>query len=440
MKLLALLEATKYPLNEGIMDVMIETAVPEAIERLHESVLSGADSGGRDVALEIFRADVYGDPYAEPEESYEEVEAKFAEWLDEWCTARVENAAQEIMNGMSYNRQAHMNGIVVYRVIVAGEDLPSKITSRGLGEYWSWDEHAAEAHWAGDGGHEYMMVGLVDPRHVNWEQSLFQNAHPSYDHEKEIYIPQGSPIELYKLLKGNGDEIQPSMYGGRRMLQASLGEAIKIGGVSPNVEAFMDEFESMTKPNPLTKSGRMYGDVRLGVYPSRGGVRLGDIQAAAGRGTGAGTEALKFLTGLADKHGVRITGDAMAYGQAHQQAQNTDRLFRWYLKHGFDGGTDVDGNYTIEYEPRMGESKVARGARFARLLELRDEDDAARLARGQAMGFDTSKVWYHGTNRSFDAFSRMLTQCLIMLSNILGISLRVIPSMLLVTPWVMIQR
>ena len=35
MKLLALLEATKYPLNEGIMDAMIETAVPEATSMLY---------------------------------------------------------------------------------------------------------------------------------------------------------------------------------------------------------------------------------------------------------------------------------------------------------------------------------------------------------------------------------------------------------------------
>jgi len=35
-----------------------------------------------------------------------------------------------------------------------------------------------------------------------------------------------------------------------------------------------------------------------------------------------------------------------------------------------------------------------------------ERQDNNRLAHAKAMGFDTSRVWYHGTNRSFDAFSK----------------------------------
>jgi len=226
MKLLAFLETLK-PLNEGIMDAMIETAVPEAIAMLREELESGRFDKGDFVDM-AYR-DHYGEDYPDDDADVPpEAEGIIQEWMARWTEARVEHAAQEMMNGMSYNRQAHMDGIVIYRVIKADENFPSNITARGLGEYWSWEEGAAEAHQAGAGNQEYLMVGLVDPKNVNWEQSLFQNAHPSYDHERELFIPEGSGIELYKLLKGNGDEIDPSQYGGRQQLAASIGEDVDL--------------------------------------------------------------------------------------------------------------------------------------------------------------------------------------------------------------------
>lgn len=159
-----------------------------------------------------------------------------------------------------------------------------------------------------------------------------------------------------------------------------INEVVKLRGFgspesSDPVHAFMDDFEAATEHNPLTKSGRLYGNVRLGVYPSRGGIRIGDISVAGDRGEGQGTKALQLLTSLADKHGVKLNGVATAYlsGQDGQgRAQANDRLLSWYVKHGFTGSADTDGDHNIEYLPRVRESKVAYGARFARSSMLRE--------------------------------------------------------------------
>jgi hypothetical protein len=112
----------------------------------------------------------------------------------------------------------------------------------------------------------------------------------------------------------------------------------------------MDEFTDATARSPIGK-GRLYGDVLIDVRPFKNEIHLSDIKAASGKGKGSGTKAMKFLTNLADKHNVIISGTAQAYGKADRQVQDTDRLFRWYVKHGFDGKPSSDGGYDIKYNP-----------------------------------------------------------------------------------------
>ncbi|RLD65623.1 MAG: hypothetical protein DRI98_14550, partial [Bacteroidetes bacterium] len=406
MKLLAFLETIK--LREGFTDAAIQTAVPTAIETLRSDMMSGNDSG---VAVELFRLHEYGDPHAEPDDNYEDMEYKYHEWLAEWCEARVYNAADDIMSGMQHNSHAHMEGIVIYRVITATEDFPSNITARGLGEYWSWEEGAAEAHWGGGSDQimidgeikkmvEWLIVGLVDPKHVDWEHSLFQNAHPSFDHEKELYIPEGSPIELYKLVKGNGDEVDPQKYGGRQMLQAGIGEAvIKLRGFGPDsgganhVAEFMADYEAGTTPNPLDDKARLYGNVKISLSPMSGGVRLSDINAAGAR-VGDGSKALKFLISLADKHDINIMGTAQAYSASpDEKEQESDRLLRWYHKHGV-GNADNSGDegYEMVYTPRgITESNLAHDARDSVLSGVADDETLFRCGACALMAWALHK-------------------------------------------------
>ena len=456
MRLLTFLKT----LNEGIMDAMIETAIPEATNMLRDAITSGEDDGG---TREWFAMHEYGGE--EPSDSYEEVERKYAEWLDRWCVARVENAADEMVDGMSYNRHAHMSGIVVYRIIRADEDFPSKISDRGLGEYWSWEEGAAEAHWAGHGNTFYLMVGLVDPKHVNWEQSLFQNAHPNYEHEKELFIPQGSGVELYKLLLGNGDEVDPQLYGGRQRLQASTGITEARVNVPQRlkdmvvwrllseldevaVQELHDQFTAQYDDEfgPTYEMDEAYNtwvkqwakatvesslrDIAALMEYEDGGINV--YRAMKGdddfmnnmKSRGLGTYWSWARSGAVPYWGDLNNGGGTTYvikGRVKPNAidlddtlfQNSHPTYHQELEATLKRGADVEvlevyaDGQVVDANPHksygmmtasIGESEIALSARFARTSELRESDD--RLARAEAMGFDTSVVWYHGTTHN----------------------------------------
>lgn len=125
-----------------------------------------------------------------------------------------------------------------------------------------------------------------------------------------------------------------------------LNEVIKLGGNSnQNTKAFMADFIEATKPTPVGH-GRLFGDVLIDLSEFGGEIHISDIMAAGKTQTGSGTKALKFLTGLADEHGVRLSGIAKAYSRSDDHIQSSDRLMQWYEKHGF-----VSNGDKITYTP-----------------------------------------------------------------------------------------
>jgi len=126
-----------------------------------------------------------------------------------------------------------------------------------------------------------------------------------------------------------------------------LNEVIKLRGNSnQNTKPFMAEFIESTTESPLGK-GRLYGDVLLDVSEFGGEIHVSDINAIGEKAKGSGTKALKFLTDLADKHNVRLSGEAKAYSRDTDHIQNSERLVQWYLKHGFHS----NGN-KVTYSPK----------------------------------------------------------------------------------------
>jgi hypothetical protein len=200
--------------TESSLEAMMQTAEEKAIADLVEQLLSGIDET---VAPEIFKLEVFGDPHLTRDELPDDYEQQYTNWVQGFAEESVERAAHNIESGMEYDA----NGIVVHRVIKAPEDWAENIKAQGLGEYWSWDKGSAEAHWAGKGNVTWHIIGRIDPWSVNWEQTLFQNAHPSHDEEREIYIPSGTPVELLGL-EANGQLVDPQRYGGKQMLTASI--------------------------------------------------------------------------------------------------------------------------------------------------------------------------------------------------------------------------
>lgn len=132
-------------------------------------------------------------------------------------------------------------------------------------------------------------------------------------------------------------------------------KVIKLGGkgIDDNKaqrEAFMDDFWNQTTAHPFDDRSRIFQNkATLEVWPCGSKIHISDIMSLAPK-SGAGTEALTFLKGLADKHGVSLEGTAKAYHNDKAKITSTKRLVKWYEKHGFQiGDGDDDEGYDIHY-------------------------------------------------------------------------------------------
>ena len=98
----------------------------------------------------------------------------------------------------------------VFRVItVPGQDyeeLLKAIQTNKVGEYWSWDENAAEAHWGTfSSGYQKITLGAkVQQNQVNWEDTMIVNINSP--EEKEIRLKEGTRVEI------NGVEFEGRWY------------------------------------------------------------------------------------------------------------------------------------------------------------------------------------------------------------------------------------
>lgn len=117
---------------------------------------------------------------------------------------------------------------------------------------------------------------------------------------------------------------------------------------------FIVDFVNDSDEHPFNPAARiLHGAV---VHASRDGnqVHLHDIQTLAPK-SGAGTKALKHLTSLADKHGVKLNLFAKAYSNRPEHIRSTPKLIKWYERHGFKHDEpDYDPHYGSEmtYYPK----------------------------------------------------------------------------------------
>ena len=106
--------------------------------------------------------------------------------------------------------------------------------------------------------------------------------------------------------------------------------------ISPAVEAFLRDLFDASYPNPLggsTPTERILSgmEVLVDVVPEHNGVHIDRLRALT-RKQGEGTKAMRFLTSLADKHGVKLSLYAKPFGSA---AMNRDTLVNFYRRFGF---------------------------------------------------------------------------------------------------------
>jgi hypothetical protein len=213
-------------------------------------------------------------------------------------------------------------------------------------------------------------------------------------HAKQERIAHGSK-EKMRRPGAKGAPTADAFEASARTAKADGGPfKVKLGRkkTAPNTKGFMDEFYENTQDHPFDNRTRILGKATVELQPHSEGVHLSDIRSLEPR-SGAGTEALKYLTSLADKHSVPIDGIAKAYHPDKKYIGSNKRLARWYGDNGFkvDHDYDDDGEgYDVNYEPNPREGR-ADGGHVAAALDIARQAEA----RGGASRMGGTKTKVH---------------------------------------------
>jgi hypothetical protein len=115
-------------------------------------------------------------------------------WFNEEFTGRIYNVFSDI------EYLIHNNQLTIYREITAPPDWKPD-PNRHIGIYWSWDSHAAEAHWGNYSGNdiEWLITATVETKYINWLNTLAKNACYDYEQEREIELKHNSPIHILSI-------------------------------------------------------------------------------------------------------------------------------------------------------------------------------------------------------------------------------------------------
>lgn len=128
-----------------------------------------------------------------------------------------------------------------------------------------------------------------------------------------------------------------------------ISEAIRIrSNAGGKLGDFMEEYYELTEPHPFGNA-RIYQNTMLEVYPFNGMIHLSAIVTTQPR-SGAGTNAMKFLMELANKHRVKIDIEAKPFSKNNEHIRDMEQLVRWYMRLGFritddlvDDPSDLEG-------------------------------------------------------------------------------------------------
>lgn len=112
---------------------------------------------------------------------------------------------------------------------------------------------------------------------------------------------------------------------------------------SERSEKFMKDFHDTSSEHPIDHKKRLIHNVGVHVSTQGNAIHIHDLQSAL-PDSGNGTKALKHLTGLADKHGVKLELHAKAYSNHPEHIRNSHTLQKWYKKHGFEHDEEDDGD------------------------------------------------------------------------------------------------
>jgi hypothetical protein len=133
---------------------------------------------------------------------------------------------------------------------------------------------------------------------------------------------------------------------------------IKLGsGRSDNTQAFMDELDTLTSEHPFNPAMRILGNATVEARPFNKQIHISDIVSLAPK-SGAATQAMKVLTGLADKHRVKLDLTAKAYHNDKRYVTDTAVLVKWYRKLGFVVDDEFMDDDAIEHDDFEGYDEI----------------------------------------------------------------------------------
>ena len=183
----------------------------------------------------------------------------------------------------------------------------------------------------------------------------------------------------------------------------------------PAVEAFIRDVFDASHPLPFQnayRTQRVLANIEavVEVLPEHGGIKIETLRALSRR-KGEGTKAMRFLTDLADKHGVSLYLYAKPFGD---EAMDLDDLVRFYRRFGFRQAEEADEEED-EYEgvemhrwPREVWPQEAQRTNPRRRNPSQTDTPAFKAWFGASEVVDAGgrplRV-YHGTGRAgFDTF------------------------------------
>lgn len=134
-------------------------------------------------------------------------------------------------------------------------------------------------------------------------------------------------IEIYNCLDLYKARLRTGYYGDAKVMKTAAKVEKSV------LTAFMQNLWSQTYGNPFNPRERVWNDVAgIECRPFDGRIHLSFIRSFE-KNTGGGRDALKFLTDLADKHGVEMDLDAKPVGD---DGLKVNKLRSWYMRNGFE--------------------------------------------------------------------------------------------------------
>lgn len=136
----------------------------------------------------------------------------FNQWFDGW----VRDLAWQVIDDIE-GRVGRDGTINIWREITAPKNW-HPASRKHIGVYWSWDKHAAHAHWGSfKSGHVKWLLGAIaHVDQVDWNSTIALNLNPSLgSEEKEIRLYDNVEIVLVSLEK-EGRAVDVEKYAERK--------------------------------------------------------------------------------------------------------------------------------------------------------------------------------------------------------------------------------